>query len=427
MLGRLREAQDGETGAAVASLWRASLGLSPPPPRKWQKPWKFPGLLPCSEIRGLGSGGQPQPASTFTGSILCPLADAGATWASSALLQHIFTIFGGDEYMFGKKVFAAMLATVLGASLFGANAAKAQINLDTGMGAVTYATETLVAATAADLTGYSVVMGPDNILDVTAAIGLGGPDGTFVTVQFTLGGMVFSTRVMGENLETGAGHGDASLRSGGHVGEAHVSFIVTRTANTSAETVMTLSIDQLGVKPDVDGSVTMMVTDSVGDDEENAATYTNAVLTKRALEEMSTPGMDLVATVDHRFQSFGGETMGTLGKFEVGANETYRNADGTVVELGDIIEDTVAMGSSVTISGDFAFVSAAWLDADGTCNVPPDGPGLVQKEDETVLDELTAQDPSVFVEGAVGATQYLCISVPMGGMRRKRFLQRITW
>ena len=32
--------------------------------------------------------------------------------------------------MLGKKVFAAMLATVLGASLFGANAAKAQINLD---------------------------------------------------------------------------------------------------------------------------------------------------------------------------------------------------------------------------------------------------------------------------------------------------------
>ena len=92
-VGRLREAQDGETGAAGASLWRASLGL-PPPPRKWQKPWKLPGLLPCSEIRDLGSGGQPQPLH-LTASILCTLADAGANWASSALLQHIFTILWG--------------------------------------------------------------------------------------------------------------------------------------------------------------------------------------------------------------------------------------------------------------------------------------------------------------------------------------------
>ena len=49
--------------------------------------------------------------------------------------------------MFGKKVFAAMLATILGASLFGANAAKAQLNLDDDTGAITYATETLVGST----------------------------------------------------------------------------------------------------------------------------------------------------------------------------------------------------------------------------------------------------------------------------------------
>ena len=52
--------------------------------------------------------------------------------------------------MFGKKVFAAMLATVLGASLFGANAAKAVINLDPAtdktMAVATYATETLTEA-----------------------------------------------------------------------------------------------------------------------------------------------------------------------------------------------------------------------------------------------------------------------------------------
>ena len=72
--------------------------------------------------------------------------------------------------MFGKKVFAAMLATVLGASLFGASAAKAEIDLDLiDMGAVTYATETL-ADSVTGFADYSVVMAPSggDLLDVTA-------------------------------------------------------------------------------------------------------------------------------------------------------------------------------------------------------------------------------------------------------------------
>ena len=55
--GRLRTGKPGQ-------LWLLSGELRwgfPPPARKWQKPWEFPGLLPCSEIRDLGSGGQPQP------------------------------------------------------------------------------------------------------------------------------------------------------------------------------------------------------------------------------------------------------------------------------------------------------------------------------------------------------------------------------
>ena len=59
--------------------------------------------------------------------------------------------------MFGKKVFAAMLATILGASLFGANAANAQINLDADdKSAVIYATETL-ATPVEDHSDYYVV------------------------------------------------------------------------------------------------------------------------------------------------------------------------------------------------------------------------------------------------------------------------------
>ena len=187
--GRLRTGKPGQLGLLSGELrW----GF-PPPRGNGKSPGNSQGFCRVPRFAALDLGASRatrQPP--FTGSILCTLADAGANWASSALLQHIFTIFGGDEYMFGKKVFAAMLATVLGASLFGANAAKAQINLDADMGGVTYATETL-AATVTDHDDYSVVDGLRHCnLNVTGAIGLGGPSGTFVTVRFDLGGMVFS-------------------------------------------------------------------------------------------------------------------------------------------------------------------------------------------------------------------------------------------
>ena len=92
-VGRLREAQDGETGAAGASLWRASLGL-PPPPRKWQKPWKFPGLLPCSEIRGLGSGGQPQTGSINAVNTLHASRCGGHLGVVSAAATHLHNLWG---------------------------------------------------------------------------------------------------------------------------------------------------------------------------------------------------------------------------------------------------------------------------------------------------------------------------------------------
>ena len=105
--------------------------------------------------------------------------------------------------MLGKKVFAAMLATVLGASLFGANAAKAVINLDPDMekpAAVTIVCDgdSCGGSTVTDSDGYSVVNGTnvgEHCLNVTGMVGLGGPAGTFVTIRFDLGGMVFSNAI----------------------------------------------------------------------------------------------------------------------------------------------------------------------------------------------------------------------------------------
>ena len=195
--------------------------------------------------------------------------------------------------MLGKKVFAAMLATVLGASLFGANAAKAVINLDAtdrSSAVATYATETLVEGD----DGYSVVMAPDtgsdtetNLLNVTGKIGLGGHDNSSVTVRFELSGMVFSAEVMGGaggDFEI-VGHGSISIRSGGKVGDDYVSFIASRQSGSTRDSLATLEIDQLGVKPGVGGSVTMMVSDTLGP-ETHTASYPNAVRTMRGLDEI---------------------------------------------------------------------------------------------------------------------------------------------
>ena len=67
----------------------------PPPPQKWQKPWKFPGLLPCSEIRGLGSGGQPQPTGSPNGvNTLHASRCGGQLGVVSAAATHLHNLWG---------------------------------------------------------------------------------------------------------------------------------------------------------------------------------------------------------------------------------------------------------------------------------------------------------------------------------------------
>ena len=324
--------------------------------------------------------------------------------------------------MLGKKVFAAMLATVLGASLFGANAAKAVIDLDAedkSAAVATYATETL-ENTVDGFKDYSVVMGPSGgaLLDVTAAIGLGGPDDSFVTVRFDLGGMVFSEIVVGGDtnghLDIDA-HDNISIRAGGKVGDDYVSFIASRMGSADRDSVATLSIGQFGVKPGVHGSVTMTVTDSLGP-EMNAASYPNAVRTMRALDPIAMAN-DLTATVEERFKMFlatapatGTTTTGTLGSFMVGANMTLLDADGDDgAGQAVTLEDIIATGetSSVTISGDFSFVSMAWLDTVMTCDTPSD----MRK---TEGDEKSGTELDVKTPDQVNSTPHLCIAVPTG-------------
>ena len=307
-----------------------------------------------------------------------------------------------------------MLATVLGASLFGANAAKAVINLDAmekSSAVVTYATETLAAQVDGHDDYYVVDASsvPAENLNVTGMVGLGGPPNSFVTVRFDLSGMVFSEDVAGG----AGGHfaitdhaNDVSVRAGGKVGDDYVSFIANRSSGNSRDSVATLSIGEFGVKPGVPGSVTMTVTDTLGP-EMHAASYSNAVRTMRALDPTAMAN-DLTATVEERFKSFGPMgTEDTLGSFMVGTvTPALKNAlDGQDVTLENIIatDDT----SSVTISGDFSFVSMAWLEDGAECDTPVDMRKM--EGDERSGTELDVKTPT-----EVNATPHLCIQVPSG-------------
>ena len=120
-----------------------------------------------------------------------------------------------------------------------------------------------------------------NALNVTGDVGLGGPAGTFVTIRFDLRGMVFHEA---PSLMISPGHDAASLRTGGEAGESFVSFIAPRgTSGNAATNEVTLTVDGFGVKPGVNGSVTMTVTDGLGDDAMYTAKYDGAVRTAKAL------------------------------------------------------------------------------------------------------------------------------------------------
>ena len=322
--------------------------------------------------------------------------------------------------MFGKKVFAAMLATVLGASLFGANAAKAEINLDPATdkssAVATYATETLTMAVP-DSDGYYKVMGQGDALNVMGMVGLGGPMNTVVTIRFDLRGLVFSTPVMDSHLTfMNSSHDGVSIRTGGEVGSNYVSFLASRSTNAPRESVATLRIDNIGVKPDVVGSVTMTVTDTLGP-EMVTRKYNGAIRTAMALQEKATP-KNAEATVEHRFMSFDGNATAALGSFMVSANTELLAADDgevikfeAVADTNDVIDPTMG---TVTIEGDFSFASRVWLEAaaaegaPAVCGMPT--PDQRTPEDEIMLNEVEVP-PS-----AVLAAQDLCIEVPTGEM-----------
>ena len=312
--------------------------------------------------------------------------------------------------MLGKKVFAATLATVLGASLFGANAAKAAvINLssdDKTSPIATYAEETLSAADGdtqkgiADEETYYKVMGFPDVGQttttnwmVTSEVGAGLAQNDVVLIRYDFQNMVLTSP---PDLSL-TGIDTIVLRSGGAIGDNNVVFsgAPSRTIMRGTPLMLALGPD-IGISPDAPVSIKVVLTIQGLTDviPPHETSYRSAITVAKALSA-SAVSNSLTAAVAHGFKRFTGEepgTMGSLGTISVKAKEGYQHQNGGgPVGLRDLImagnvDDS--SGSLLEVMGNLSFASGIALqnidpeDAD-SCSTITDG-GLLQRDADTM-------------------------------------------
>jgi hypothetical protein len=323
-----------------------------------------------------------------------------------------------------------MLGTV---ALLGTNAAYA-IDLDTDdkSATITYAKETLLKTNAGTVEGevdgktyYVVHDTVDQILNVTGMVGVGGPAGSTVIIEFVFDNMVLTDTAPTLSIADFAAN-DVVHRAGGEEGENTISFIATRDSDSqSAEQLVTLDIAEIGLSPDGVGSVTMNVSDNLPLPASKTKSYLGAVRAADALKETAEAAELSMreAQVVTDFMQFGvdendPDTTANVGSFMVSQETTYNKQDGTgatvlsdLIAPGAIADDgeVVRDGSSVTVTGDFSFAAnVVWDSATDCSTAPADGTDLLQRDDDGVVnsDELEARTPAY-----VNANPNLCIHV----------------
>ena len=372
------------------------------------------------------------------------LKNLGQT-AASALIHMDIRLKREHWTMFRNKILGIAAAATLGsAAMLGSTAVNAQINLDATAAAkanpaVTFARETLTTKVAPD-SMYYVVNGGATGLNVTVALGAagGGNDANNLSFTFELEGAVFSTPLTTASL-TGTGLEDILMTSGGQRNDAMVVYTASRGTATTA-TEVTLAVTDLGIMSDGSASVEAMIVnreqqDLLGDTGgTKTASYPGAVAVASGVKPDAMTAT-LTTEVARSYRDFGmaGDPLapvltGTLGNFMVGltaAAAPYQlNADdgsnvetlAVLVAAGGTAANSVGADSSVTIMGDFSFVSNAWLEpatADPRCEFT-DGTDVdlrVKDPDDAtkVTDTTMLRAQSL---GFVNANPHLCISVP---------------
>ena len=273
-----------------------------------------------------------------------------------------------------------------------AGGAQAAINLDDGMGKVTYAKETLTTGETSMSPGgggtvtkdgvtYYVIGGDSGSLNVVAKTGLGGPSGSTLTIQYHLRNAVFVDPLTAASLTGGEIPAEGvSIRAYGAARDNRVTFIVNRGPTFTPASTATLVVPRIAVSANAAVSISMVATDQL-DDTVISKSLAGAISLGKGIMPVG-ENLNPVALVTAKFLKFkntgdDAATMPTTDTVSVGSvavepNTTVMKASNgmAVAELADVImaggitlDTAPATVTGVVFSGDFSFVSRAWLGA----------------------------------------------------------------
>ncbi len=310
--------------------------------------------------------------------------------------------------MFTRKVLevAGMVAVV---AALGQLPAQAAVDLNTGNGSLTYATETLVttgAVTAGSETYYVLAApSPSGRLSFVAEVGRAVAAGELIQVRFNLGNMVFAGGTVPVLTVDGASAATISTPlSGGDNGDAQVRFSVTAGASEPifATAKMRLAVRSVGVL--VDRAGTVRVGTRVGSSGPFSSTDSvTAFRVASGLREKVTSISPVVKFADS-FRTFAGKLVTNVGRVLVrlppgtGTARVFSAADSAPASISNMLSAT-AGDSTVTFSGDLGFTRDAFLSDAADCST---------KDEEGVLDGSGNWAP-VNLVAANG--KHLCIEV----------------
>ena len=305
--------------------------------------------------------------------------------------------------MFTKRILgvAGMVAAV---AALGQLPAHAAVNLNTGAGSLTYATETLT--TTIDVSGetYHVLAAPSSgRLSFTAEVGRAVAGGETIQVRFNLGNMVFAGSTVPTLAIAGASAATVTSLSGGAEGDANARFSVTAGASEpiAATAVMTLTVRALGVLVDQAGTArvgTRVTGPFVGTDDVIAFRVASG------LRETVVPASPVVKFADG-FRSFAGELVASVGHLLVGpppgtgAARVFAAGNSAPASLENTLSAT-ASDSTVTFSGELGFTNDVFLSDTADCGT---------KDEEGIVN--SSNDAWVAVNLAAVNNKHLCIEV----------------
>ncbi len=335
--------------------------------------------------------------------------------------------------MFTRKILevAGMVAVI---AALGQLPAQAAVNLNTGNGSLTYATETLVttgAVTVGSETYYVLAApSPSGRLSFVAQVGRAVAAGELIQVRFNLGNMVFAGSTAPTLAIAGASAATVTPVAGGAGGDAQVRFSVTAGASEpiAATAMMTLTVRALGVL--VDRAGTARVGTRVG--ASGGFSFTDSVTAFRVasgLREKVNSISPVVKFADS-FRTFAGKLVANVGRVLVrlppgtGKARVFSAAASAPASISNMLS-TTASESTVTFSGELGFTSDVFLSDAADCGTK-DEEGVLDGSDEWTSVNLVAANGKhlcIAVDGttSIPATAAYQAAVSYGGIANAAF------